>query len=169
MSITKEELMIDGEKVVIDPQNLVFNETNLTTYITKEGGFYDNFGGYLARAERILHIKEIKAEEVYSDVFATFKDKGGSDKLCEARAKASDAYQKAKEEVIEVKYLVTRLKNHLRAWDKNHDNAQSLGHFLRKEMDKLNGEIMGSGYYGGYSTDVESAVDNMVGHVENES
>jgi hypothetical protein len=33
------------------------------------------------------------------------------------------------------------LQQHLRAWDKNHDNAQSRGHMIRKEMDKLNIDI----------------------------
>ena len=38
--------------------------------------------------------------------------------------------------VIEARYVVNRLKNHLKAWDKNHDNAQSMGHMLRKQMEK---------------------------------
>jgi hypothetical protein len=46
-----------------------------------------------------------------------------------------------KEEVRQAKYIVARLKQHLRAWDKSHDNAQSMGHMLRKQMDKLNAEI----------------------------
>lgn len=170
MSIEKEELVVDGSKVTIDPKNLNFNETNLTEYITKEGGYYDNFGGYLSRAEKLLQIAELRAEETYSDRFATFKDNGGSDKLCEARAKSDAEYIKAKERVVDAKYLVNRLKNHLRAWDKNHDNAQSLGHFLRKEMDKLNSDIRGGNYYDGYGThtDFEQEVDKVVKHVDSE-
>jgi len=30
---------------------------------------------------------------------------------------------------------------YLKAWDKNHDNAQNRGHTLRKELDKLNKDI----------------------------
>jgi hypothetical protein len=29
------------------------------------------------------------------------------------------------------------MQQHLRAWDKAHDNAQNRGHTLRKEMDKF--------------------------------
>ena len=169
MSIEKEELMIGNEKVIIDPKNLHFNENTLNEYIVKEGGFYDNFGGYLARAEKLLQMAEIRAEETYSDRFATFKDKGGSDKLCEARAKSDPDFIKAKEKVVDIKYLVNRLKNHLRAWDKNHDNAQSLGHMLRKEMDKLNSDIRGGSYYSGYgTTDFDTEVDKIVKHVDTE-
>lgn len=41
------------------------------------------------------------------------------------------------------KQNVKLLQQYLRSWDKAHDNAQSLGHFLRKEMDKLNADIYG--------------------------
>jgi hypothetical protein len=43
--------------------------------------------------------------------------------------------------VIEKKSAVGFLKMYLKAWDKNHDNAQNRGHTLRKELDKLNKDI----------------------------
>lgn len=159
--MSKETLIIGAEQVVIDSENLNFNETTLNDYIIKEGGFYDNFGGYLAKAEKLLHENDSKLEEIYAERFAYFKDQGGSDKLCEARTKSDGDYLKMKEKVIEAKYLVTRLKNHLRSWDKNHDNAQSLGHMIRKEMDKLHFDIRGDSSY-----DYETKIDQLVGHID---
>ena len=42
---------------------------------------------------------------------------------------------------------MTLLKQHLRSWDKAHENAQSRGHMIRKEMDKLNTDIMKKDIY----------------------
>ena len=39
-------------------------------------------------------------------------------------------------------HKVTLLKQHLKAWDKAHENAMSRGHMVRKEMDKLNTDIV---------------------------
>lgn len=146
MTIGQEILIVEGEKVFVNPENLKFNETTLTEYIKVEGGYYDNFGGYLARAEKVLQMAEQEAEELYQERFAFHKNKGGSDKLAEAQAESDDVVKTAKRSVIEVKYVVNRLKNHLKAWDKNHENAQSLGHMLRKEMDKLSFTIKDNAY-----------------------
>jgi len=110
-------------------------------YIEHESGFYDNFGASLAMAEKNLQLKDLQHEKIYNQRYIEAKDSGGTDKLAEARAKADQDVIAMKEDVIEAKYIVTRLKQHLRAWDKNHDNAQSAGHMLRKVMDKLNAEI----------------------------
>jgi len=165
MTIKKEELEVAGEKVVLDPEHLKFNETTLNEYIIKEGAYYDNFGGYLARAEKVLQYREMELEETFSDLFAMNKDAGGSDRLAEARAKSDSTFVSKKKQVLECKYLVTRLKNHLKAWDKNHDNAQSLGHMLRKGMDKLNAEIRTglNGTYGDHTSgeDVHNKYDEV--------
>lgn len=181
MSIRKEELQIGSDKVIIDPENLRFNETTLNQYIMSEGGFYDNYGAYLARAEKILQSREMELEEIFASTFALHKDGGGSDKLAEARAKSDEDYTNKKRQVVEAKYLVSRLKNHLKAWDKNHDNAQSLGHMLRKEMDKLNADIRTglNGTYGNHSSEysqydevdkiVKSFGDDITADVESDS
>ena len=137
----KEILELGSQKVVIDPNYLKFNETTLTQYLTVESGYYDNFGAHLAMAEKMLQLFELQAERIYSSSFAEWKDNGGSDKLAEARAKSDTAVVASEELVIEAKYKVKRLQQHLRAWDKNHDNAMNLGHWLRKQADKLNAEI----------------------------
>lgn len=139
--IRKEVLNVGGEEVVLDPANLKFNENTLTEYIKTEAGWYDNFGGYLARAEKLLQYCESEYDNLYNLRFYEFKDQGGSDKLAEARAKTDSDVQEARKLAIEAKHLVSRLKNHLRAWDRSHDNAQSMGHMLRKQMEQLNLDI----------------------------
>lgn len=138
----KEKLEFDKYLVEIDPEKLRFSEDSLSSYIQTEGGYYDHFGAYLALAERNLQNKELQAEKLFSERFDEAKEAGSSDKLAEAKAKADATVVAMREYVIEAKYIVTRLKMHLKAWDKNHDNAQSMGHMLRKQMDKLNSDIM---------------------------
>lgn len=157
--MSTEKLKFDKYEVLIDPENLRFDEATLSAYIQTEGGHYDNIGAYLALAERNLQNKEIQHEKLYCERFEEAKELGSSDKLAEAKAKKDSDVVSLKEEVVEARYAVNRLKNHLRAWDKNHDNAQSLGHMLRKQMDKLNSDIYGSVYRGhGVDDDVKEVV-----------
>jgi hypothetical protein len=139
-----ETIKFDTYEVIIDPENLRFDERTLTSYIQTEGGHYDNIGAYLALAERHLQNSEVKHEKMYSQRFVEAKEEGSSDKLAEARAKCDTDVNELKSDIVEAKYIVNRLKNHVKAWDKSHDNAQSLGHMLRKQMDKLNGDIYGN-------------------------
>jgi hypothetical protein len=108
----------------------------------EEGGWYDYYGAMLSLAERHLALLDAKHEKLYGERFAEFKDQGGSDKLAEARTKADYDVSSLKEQMADSKCKVTRLKQHLRAYDKAHDNAQSMGHMQRKAVDKLNATIM---------------------------
>jgi hypothetical protein len=159
----KEKIELGDQSVIIDPELLSFNENTLSNYIETEGSYYDNFGGCLALAERLLQQAELRAEKVYGLRFADFKDNlGGSDKLTECRAKSDDEVVAAEELVIEAKYKVKRIQQHIRAWDKNHDNAQSMGHMLRKQIDKLQADIFKKQH--SYNFDV----DELVGHIDDE-
>lgn len=140
-----EKLVFDKFEVTVDAEKLRFDEDSLNNYIQTEAGYYDNFGAFLALAERNLQNKENMHEKIFSERFVEAKDEGDSDKKAEAKAKADSVVSLVKDQIIEAKYIVNRLKNHLKAWDKNHDNAQSLGHMLRKQMDKISGDhIMGN-------------------------
>jgi len=139
----KEKFNIGNTEVIIDPDLLVFNDLTLGKYIEREGGWFDHYGSMLALAERHLGLLEAKHEKLFGERFAEFKDVGGSDKLAEARAKSDDDVSECRKQIVDAKYRVGRLKGHLKAWDKNHDNAQSMGHMQRKQMDKLNASIMG--------------------------
>ena len=143
----KEKLEFAGMVVEIDPENLRFNEASLSQYIQTEAGYYDNFGAYLCLAEKNLQNLELRHEKLFAERFVEAKEDGGSDKLAEAKAKADADVVSLKEKSNDAKYAVNRLKQHLRAWDKNHDNAQSMGHMQRKMIDKLHGDIMGGRGY----------------------
>jgi hypothetical protein len=159
-----EKLEFDKFSVVIDPENLRFDDATLSHYIQSEGSYYDNFGYYLALAERNLQNKESQYEKMYCDRFVEAKELGSSDKLAEAKAKADQDVVALKDEVFDARYAVNRLKNHLKAWDKNHDNAQSLGHMLRKQMDKLGGDI--HGFHGYQGSTLDHDISTSVGSFE---
>lgn len=143
MQFSKTELMVRGEKIVLDSSRLHFDESSLSEYLETEGGWYDYFAAKLAEAEYELQLLEVECEAMYSEKFTSYKSNaGGSDKFAEANAKMDNDYVELKKKVVEAKRNSRLLAQHLRAWDKCHDNAQSRGHFLRKEMDKLNRTIM---------------------------
>lgn len=156
-----DKIEFDKFSVVINPENLRFDETTLSNYIQTEGGYYDNFGYYLALAERNLQNKENMHERLFCERFAEAKELGASDKLAEAKSKCDVDVVALKEEITQARYVVNRLKNHIKAWDKNHDNAQSMGHMLRKQMDRLNADIMGS--HGWQGSTLDQDVSKAVG------
>jgi len=158
MTQKNDTIQIGNDTVFMDPENLKFNEATLTTYLQKEGGFYNNFGGMLARAEYLLQHAELEWESLYGQKFRDYKDEGGSDKYAEARTESDDDVVEAKRKVVESRFRVRLLTQHLRAWDKNHENAQSLGHFLRKEMDKLGTDVIKSADYAGVYAEVDEIV-----------
>ncbi len=131
------------KEVKLDPKNLEFNEHTLSEYMEKEAGWYDYFGSKLADAEYLMQRAELDYDVTYSERFKENKENGCSDKLAEANAKADSDVEEAKKVFLAAKHKVRLLQQHLRAWDRAHENAQSRGHFLRKEMDKLNKDIYG--------------------------
>lgn len=159
----KEVLIIYGKQLEIDPSKLNFNEASLNDYIQHEGGYFDNFGGWLALAEKEHQLCDMEYDKLYNSRFAETKDnEGGSDKFVEAKIKADPDVIDARTKAINAKYNVKRLQQHLRAWDKNHDNAMSMGHMLRKEMDKLQMDIMGNHNFTGNSSDVDYDLDKKL-------
>lgn len=134
---------IGGKEVKLDPKKLEFNEHNLSDYMETEAGWYDYFGARLADAEWLLQRVEFEYDVLYSERFKEHKENGCTEKLAEASAKSDLDVGEAKKVVLAAKHKVKLLQQHLRAWDRSHENAQSRGHFLRKEMDKLNKDIYG--------------------------
>lgn len=141
MAFNYEIVNVNGEEVHISKEDLKFDETTLTQYFIAEGGFYNYLGGRLRVAEAMLAREEITFEELWGEKFRGYKDEGGSDKYAEARTNADSEITAAKLKVVDAKLVVGMIQSHMRAFDKNHENAQSLGHFLRKEMEKLNSDI----------------------------
>jgi hypothetical protein len=136
-------IQIGNEEVKLDPASLCFNETNLSSYLESEGGYYNFFGQKLADAEYLQQKYELEHEVIYAEKFKESKENGATEKLAEAYAKSDPDVEQAKSMFLVAKHNVRLLQQHLKAWDKNHDNAMSRGHFLRKEMDKLSPSVYG--------------------------
>ena len=152
----KQEITVMGEKVVIDPDILQFNQNTLPDYLIKEAGYYAYYGAKLADAEAQEQYAAQDADNKSDTLFWLYKSEGqGSDKYCECKSKTAAEVQEAREKCIALKRNVTMLRLFLRAMDKNHDNAQSMGHNLRKELDKMNSEIRISSKVGEYERKLE--------------
>jgi hypothetical protein len=135
------KVKVAGREIYLDPDKLAFNEATLNDYMEKEGGLYNYYGQVLADAQAQAQLAKLEYDVVYAEKFRQAKDGGGTDKLAESQVKVDEDVIKANKRVIFSQRAVELVKNHLRAWDKNHDNAQSLGHMIRKEMDKLGFDI----------------------------
>lgn len=139
--VTKTSIHIGDQEIVIDNTRLSFNEITLSSFMENLGLWYDYFSQKLAEAEALLAYKEYEHELSFSSAYEKFKEEGSTDKLAEANAKKDPVVAGFKKEIISAKHKVTLLKQHLRSWDKAHENAQSRGHMIRKEMEKLNTDI----------------------------
>jgi chromosome segregation ATPase len=166
----KRKITVKGQEVVLDTSKLFFSEGTLDHYLEIEGGWIDYFGAKLADAERQLaememkvEIEEDEYERVYARVFSTIKStEGGSDKLVEGQSKIEPTVVAAKSKVhdlrseaIGYKHTVNMLRQHLRAWDKNHENAQNRGNTLRKEMERLHKDRF-----------MDDKIDEIIKHVD---
>lgn len=148
----KRKVIVAGQEVILDTSKLYFSEGTLGNYLEEEGGWIDYFGAKLADAERQhaeyemkVEVEEDEYDRVYARVFSTIKStNGGSDKLVEGQTKiestvvaARQKLMECKARVIEYKYIAKLIYQHLRAWDKNHENSLNRGNTLRKELDRL--------------------------------
>ena len=140
-TIDQQKFVLGEEEIDLNPENLKFNEQNISEYYQNEGGNYDYFSSKLAYADFLLARRDLEYDVVYNEKFATNKELGGSDKYVESKTKADPEVVEAKEVAIMAKLKKNLLQQHVRSWDRNHDNALSLGHMLRKEMEKLGFEV----------------------------
>lgn len=135
-------IKLGGQEIVLDNSRLAFNEISLNTFMENLALWYDYFSQKLAEAEAILAFKEYEYDVLFSASYEKSKEEGCTDKLAEANAKKDAGVCEAKREIIGAKHKVTLLKQHLKSWDKAHENAMSRGHMIRKEMDKLHTDIV---------------------------
>jgi chromosome segregation ATPase len=157
MDDEKRRVRVYDQDVILDTSKLYFSENTLSEYLEKEGGYIDYIGAKLADAEKQLAEVELKIDKEeaeydrkYAQAFTYLKStEGGSDKLTEGKAKLdTDVAAKEKEilemkqELIEAKHGVRLLQQHLKAWQINHENAQNRGNTLRREMDRLNKDVI---------------------------
>ena len=132
------KINLGDKELIIDPSRLEFNEVTLTEFFQKSHGYYDNLGRGLANLEALYQTRKMELDEISSRKFDEYKTVGKiSDKLAQAKTDSDPEVLAARKRLISVGRNVSMVKNHLKAWDKAHENALSTGHFLRKEMDKL--------------------------------
>jgi len=132
---------VNNKDLVLDPDNMIFNEFTLSNYMDREYAWIDYYGKQLEISNKELSMAELAYETKFNELYISFKDEGGSDGYCKAKAQSNSECVKLYEYTIDRKTTVGLIKSHLKAWDKNHDNAQNRGHTLRKELDKLNRDI----------------------------
>ena len=160
-----ERRVIDlGEfgQVVIEPKKLEFNEASLGRYLEQEAAWYDYFGQKLADAEYILAKLTDAHDLKYACYFKIEKAEKASDALAEARANSNPEVVELAKAITDAKHNVKLIQQHLRSWDRNHENVQNRGHTLRKEMDRLNPTIYGNaGASSPVSQDDMAAVEQM--------
>jgi len=143
----QQKIKLGEVSIDLNPDNMYFSESTLSEYYQREGGYYDFYSAQLAYADYLLSVRANDYENVYNLKFREYKDQGGSDKYAEARAKSDAEVIDAAEKLALAKYKRNLLQQHLRAWDRNHENALALGHMIRKEMDKLHFEVKSSPHH----------------------
>lgn len=135
------KVVVNGKEVSLDAKNMEFSDTTLNEYMEKEYGWVDYFGKQLEYAQKERLDAEIDAEAIFSQKYIEAKDNGGTEQYAKAKANADEDVIAAKKRVVELTETVGQIKAHLKAWDRNHDNAQNRGYTLRKEIDKLNKDV----------------------------
>jgi hypothetical protein len=139
--IEEVKITVGGIELDLDPKNMVFDESTLSNFMEKEFGWIDYLGKKLEEANKECLLAEVEYEKIFAEKFVIAKDQGGTEKYSTFKAQCDPDVVAANKLFIEKKYNVGLLKAHLKAWDKNHENAQNRGHTLRKELDKLNKDI----------------------------
>ena len=134
-------VIVRGKNVDLNPKFMKFNENNLSEYLEQEYGWLDYLGKQLEFANKECLDAEIEFDRIYSEKYLETKDAGNTENYSKAKSLADAAVVDARKKIADRKEAVGLLKAHIKAWDKNHDNAQNRGNTLRKEMDKLNREI----------------------------
>jgi hypothetical protein len=135
------KVIVNGKDIILDPKNMEFSDNTLNEYMEKEYGWIDYFGKQLEYAQKERLDSEIDAEAIFSEKYIEAKDGGGTEQYAKAKANADPDVIAAKKKVVQLNETVGQIKAHLKAWDRNHDNAQNRGYTLRKELDKLNKDV----------------------------
>ena len=165
MNFEPRVVILAGEEVILDPSKLEFNEASLGGYLESEARWYNYFAEKLADAEYLAANLDHEYKTKYAEVFKTWKAEGFADKWAERNTDVDKDVHEAKKRVTEAERTVSLINNHLKAWDKNHRNAQSRGYMLQKELDKLGSDI----YYKKQDNDLEARINDIIGEANSQS
>lgn len=152
---------VDGEEVVLDPQNLKFTDATLNQFFELVSGFCDYYGQKLADSSRAVAKAEQQFERLYIEKFKEFREAGKSEKTSELYAKAEEEVVRAKSTVVDALYKRDSIQNHLKAMNAARDDAHNRGHFLRKELDKINMDVRNTTYEMSRSEDTPGVPDEV--------
>jgi len=153
------KLKIGDQEVILDADKMSFNEVTLNEFIQKEHAYYDHFGRAAINFEALYDIRKAEYDQIKSTKFDIYKSEAKcSDNLATARAESDEEVIEARKKMIAAKRNHKLVVQHLRAWDKAHDNALNLAYNLRKEMDKLGINIK--------DREVENRVNDVLKKVE---
>lgn len=136
-----EKIQLGDQEWTIDSRDLSFTDSTLNTFFEKVGSIIDYVGAGHALAMKLHAIAELEYKKKYIEKFKDQKDQGKSDKTAELSAEGDQESVDLKMQAIEAKYCKDRLYAHLSALNAAREDGHNRGHFLRKEMDKLNMDI----------------------------
>jgi len=163
----KRTFTLDGDEIVLDPANLRFTDPTLNQFFELVSGFCDYYGQKLADANRAVARAEQLYERLYIEKFKEFREgvngeSGKSEKTSELYAKAEAEVVQAKTAVHETTFKRDSVWNHLKAMNAAREDAHNRGHFLRKELEKLNMEVRGATYDMAHAEDTPGGPVNSV-------
>jgi hypothetical protein len=138
----KTEILLDDQIWEIDTDNLRFTDATLNSFFERVSGIIDYVGSGLAKSNYCHSMMEHRYKQRYIQKFKEFKDQGKSDKTAELSAEGDPEVDALKKMSIEAKYKRDILYSHLQALNSAREDAHNRGHMLRKEMAKLNMDIM---------------------------
>jgi len=136
-----EKIQLGDQEWTIDSRDLNFTDATLNTFFEKVAGIIDYIGSAHANAMRYHAVCELSYKQMFIDKFKVQKDAGKSDKTAELYAEGDPDCINLKQMSINAKYIKDRLYTHLQALNSAREDAHQRGHMLRKEMDKLHGDI----------------------------
>lgn len=137
------KITVGDKEIVLDTSILEFGETNLNEFLTKVGGWHAYYAEVLADAIFVQGLYEEKYEEVYGKRFRELKTAGGSDMLVKAATNADVDVIEAHQKKLAAQLNKDLVNGFLRSIDKAFQAAMNYGYNKRKEMDKLNHDIIG--------------------------
>lgn len=130
-------VQVCGKDVRLDPEYMKFNESNINKFMETEYAWIDYFGKQLELAQKELALAELEYDVEFNKKYINAKDAGNSDSYSKAKAQCDSDVVDFYKNMLSKRETVGLIKAYLRAWDRNHDNAQNRGHTLRKEFEKL--------------------------------
>lgn len=130
---------LGNEEINLNEENLKFSEETINQFLQKYAALYNYYMEKHADAQYVHSKYKDKHDKLMATKFVEFKEKGGSDKLCEANAIKDAEVQECMSKMASTKRTVNLLWGYLRAMDKSFDASREMCFNMRKEMDKIFG------------------------------